>query len=81
VPVAVKGVIVPKGTVSFTGVTAIDCKTAAVTVREPVPDMPPTVAVMVTGLAFATKPLAKPPAATVATDAFDEDQVAVAVRF
>jgi hypothetical protein len=63
----------------FAGVTAIDDNTAAVTVRVVDPVTEPEVAWMVL-LPFPT-PLAKPVLLIVATEAFEELQVAELVRF
>ncbi len=79
-PVAVNCASVPTGAEGFAGVTAIESRTGAVTVSAAVPDTPLTVAVMVTAVGLAVTAVASP-AAIVATAVFDDDQVAVAVRF
>jgi hypothetical protein len=65
------------------GATVIVTNTAGVTVRTAVPEMSPDVAVMV--LAPVATPVASPwePGVfeTVAAEVFDDDQVAVVVRF
>ena len=75
--------VLPAPTVGFVGVTAIDCSSAAVTVKFVVPLIEFCKAVMVIGPPSAT-PFASPwlPAALlmVSIVAFDEDQVTAAVR-
>jgi hypothetical protein len=63
----------------FTGVTAIDCSVAAVTVRPVEPTMDDDVAEMVEVPTPA--PVARPAAVIVAVAVFDEVHVAVLVRF
>jgi hypothetical protein len=65
--------------VGFTGVTAMDCNVAAVTVRPVEPTMDDEVALIVE--APTPVPVARPPAMIVAAAVFDELQVAVLVRF
>jgi hypothetical protein len=61
------------------GVTAIDCRVAAVTVSVVLPEMPLEVALMTDDPALMQ--VARPVAATVAIDVVPEDQVAEDVIF
>lgn len=80
VPVAVNCCVLPAATDGAAGVTAIEVKTAAVTVSEAVPLILPEVAVIVAVPAL--MPFARPVCSpTVAVDVLDEVQVAVVVRF
>jgi hypothetical protein len=72
--------VVPLETVGFAGVTAMDCNVAAVTVSTSAGDVTlPWVAVML--LVPTLTPVARPPAAIVATAGVADAHVAVAVRF
>jgi len=73
VPVAVNCLVVPTAMLEFAGVTAIETRAAAVTVRDAVPLIPPDVAVMVAVPVPVL--LANPVASIAATDVEDEDQV------
>jgi len=57
----------------------MDWRMAAVTVSAALPDTPLTVAEIVAAVLLAVWPWASPPVPTVATEVFDDDQVAVAV--
>ena len=63
----------------FAGVTAIDCRVAAVTVSNVEPEIEFRVASMV--LLPVLLPVAKPPVAIVATEVFVDAQVTVDVTF
>lgn len=78
-PVAVNCCVEPTPTVAVAGVTAIEVRVAAVTVKVAEPVIVPEVAVMVVVPTAIVE--ARPPLATVATDVEDEAQVAVLVRF
>jgi hypothetical protein len=71
--------VYPAATEAVGGVTEIEVRTAAVTVSVAEPLMVPDLAVIVA--APAVTPVASPVLLTVATDVFDEVQVAVFVRF
>src|SRR5258708_22243359 len=73
VPVAVNCLVVPTAILEPAGVTAIETRVAALTVRLAVPLTPPEVAVIVVDPLPVL--LANPVASTVATDVEDEDQV------
>jgi hypothetical protein len=79
VPVAVNWSVVPTGILGLAGVTAIDCKTAAVTVRTVEPLIPPSVA-LILEVPVATA-VARPPLVMVATDVVADAQVTWLVRF
>jgi hypothetical protein len=79
VPVAVNCCVDPLVIVGFAGLTAIDCRVAAVTVRRVEPLIAPDVAVMV--LVPAAAAVANPPAVMVAVAVVPEAQVTEAVRF
>jgi hypothetical protein len=79
VPVAVNCCVVPFTIDGFTGVTAIDCNVAAVTVSVVEPAMDDDVAEIVELPTPA--PVARPAAVIVADAVFDELHVAVLVRF
>src|SRR5208283_3469778 len=80
VPVAVNCCVVPLAIDGLTGVTAIDCSVAAVTVNTSAGDVTPlSAAVML--LVPTPTPVARPPAAIVATVVVAEVQVTDAVRF
>ena len=70
---------VPDAIDGFTGVTAMDTRVAALTVRLPDPLTVPDVAVMV--VVPMPVPVARPPLAIVATPGDEELQVTVLVRF
>ena len=79
VPVAVNCCVAPLAIDGFAGVTAIDCRVAAVTVRVVDPLIAPDVALIVE---FPTPaPVASPAALIVAVEVVPEDQVTVDVRF
>ena len=75
---AVNCSVVPSGTLGLAGVTAIDCRTAAVTVRTVEPVIPPRVALMVE-VPVATA-VARPPLEMVATEVVAEAHVTWLVR-
>jgi len=79
VPVAVNCWVVPATLLAVAGVTAIEDRVAAVTVRAAVPVLPLKVAVMVT--APAALAVARPLLATVALVVLDEVQVTCVVIF
>src|ERR1700733_12704487 len=79
VPVAVNCWVAPLAIDGFTGVTAIDCRVAAVTVRVVEPLIAPDVAVMVEVPTAAA--LARPPVLIVAMVVVPEVQVTVDVKF
>ncbi len=79
VPVAVNCCVSPAATDGLTGVTAIDCSMAAVTVSVVVPLMAPDVAVTV--VVPTATPVARPLVLIVAVEVADELHVAVPVRF
>ena len=67
------------GTLGLAGVTAIDCRTAALTVITVEPLIPPNVAEMLE--VPAATAVAKPPLVMVATEVVAEAQVTWPVRF
>lgn len=69
--------VTPTGTVGMAGVTAMEDKNAAVTVRVVLPEILPWMAVMVT--APVTTPVAKPLVSIWVTDIFDVAQVTFVV--
>ena len=71
--------VVPLAMLGLAGVTAIDCRTAAVTVSTVEPVTPPSVALMVE--VPAATPVASPAAVMVATEVVAEAQVTWLVRF
>lgn len=73
VPVAVNCLVVPTAMLEFAGVTAMETRVAAVTVREAIPLTPPDVAVMVAVPVPVL--LANPVRSILATEVEDEDQV------
>jgi hypothetical protein len=73
VPVALNCLVVPTDMLEFAGLTAMETRVAAVTVREAVPLTPPDVAVMVAVPVPVL--LANPVESIFATDVEDEDQV------
>lgn len=77
VPVAVNRCLTPTGMVSPAGVKAMEERVAVFTVRAPLPEILPRVAVMVAGPR--ARAVARPLPITVATDVFDELQVTCAV--
>jgi len=77
VPVAINCWVTPTGTLGMAGVTAMEVKTAAVTVRTVFPEILPWVAAMVT--TPTTTPVAKPPVSIWVTDIFDEAQMTCVV--
>src|SRR5277367_3847196 len=79
VPVAVNCWVAPLVIDGFAGVTAIDCRVAAVTVSNVEPEIDDDVAVMVEVPTPA--PLASPAALIVAVAVVPDDQVTVEVRF
>jgi hypothetical protein len=79
VPVAVNCWVCPAGTLIGLGVTAMDCKVAAVTVSVVLPLMAPEVAETVDEPTLA--PVARPPAVIVATEVIAETHVTVPVKF
>jgi hypothetical protein len=79
VPVAVNCCVRPLVTVGFAGVTAIDCRVAAVTVRTVDPTIAPEVALIV--LVPTPAPVARPPVVMVAVVVVAEAHVTDAVRF
>src|ERR1019366_2589416 len=79
VPVAVNCCVAPLAIEGFAGVTAIDCSVAGVTVNTVEPLIAPEVALIV--LVPTATPLARPPAAMVATVVVPDAQVTEAVRF
>jgi hypothetical protein len=79
VPVAVNCWVSPAGTLAVAGVTPMEDRVAAVTVRVAVPDLPLKVAVMVAEPA--ATPVARPLVLTVAVDVLDEVQVTCVVIF
>jgi hypothetical protein len=79
VPVAVNCWVVPATLVAVAGVTAIEDRVAAVTVRVAVPDLPLKVAVMVAEPAALA--VARPLLATVAVVVLEELQVTCVVMF
>jgi hypothetical protein len=79
VPVAVNCCVRPLATDGFAGVTAMDCRVAAATVRVVEPETTPDVAVIVE-VPTAT-PVAKPPAVIVAVAGVAELHVTLPVRF
>jgi hypothetical protein len=79
VPVAVNCWVAPLAIDGFTGVTAIDCRVAAVTVRVVEPLIAPDVALIVEVPTPA--PLASPEALIVAVVVVPDDHVTVLVRF
>jgi len=79
VPVAVNCCEIPAATDAVAGVTAIDVNTAAVTAKVAEPMTVPDLAVIVVDPCDAA--VAKPAVLTVATEVFDELQVAVLIRF
>src|SRR5581483_6990544 len=79
VPVAVNCCVVPLAIDGFAGVTAIDCNAAAVTVSTVEPLTEPNVALIV--LVPTPAPVARPPAAIVATDVVADAHVTWLVRF
>ena len=76
-PEAVNCWVFPAGTLGLSGVTAIEDKVAAVTVRVAVPDLPLKAAVMVA--VPAALAVARPLLATVAVGVLDELQVTCVV--
>jgi len=72
-PVAANCWVLPTGTLGLSGVTAIEDKAAAFTVRIVFPEILPEAAVMV--VLPAATPVARPLLLIVATDALDELQV------
>jgi hypothetical protein len=66
-------------TLGLAGVTVMELKVTAVTVKVVFPDTLPEAAVMTE--VPAETPVARPPALTVATPVVPEDQIAEAVRF
>ena len=83
VPVAVSCAVVPFAIEGFAGVTAIEVRTAEVTVTVLAPDTPPRVAVIValpTPIPV-TRPWLPGASLTVASDGAEETQVTNAVRF
>jgi hypothetical protein len=79
VPVAVNCCVAPVAIDGLPGVTAIDCKVAAVTVSTVDPLTAPSVALIV--LVPTPAPVAKPAAVIVATEVVAEAHVNWAVRF
>ena len=80
VPVAVNCCVAPLAIVGLTGVTAIDCSVAAVTVNTSAGDVTPlSAAVML--LVPTPTPVASPPAVMVATVVVAEFQLTDAVMF
>jgi hypothetical protein len=67
------------GTLGFAGVTAIDCKTAAVTVRTVDPVTPPSVALIVE--VPVDTAVARPPLVMVATEVVADAHVTWLVKF
>ena len=81
VPVAVNCCVVPFATVGFTGVTAIDCSVAAVTVSTELFDVTPPCPALMFVVPTVT-PVARPVVAPiVATPTLDDVHVAVLVTF
>jgi hypothetical protein len=83
VPVAVNCCAIPSGMLPFPGVTAIEVRTAEVTVRVVDPEIAPSVAEMVV-LPVATalaSPWVGPLVTIVAAAVFDEFQITLPVRF
>ena len=78
-PVAVNCCVFPAAILGLTGVTAMEDKVAAVTVRVAVPDLPLKVAVMVAEPA--ATPVARPLLLIVATDVGKALQVTCVVIF
>ena len=76
---AVNCSVSPLGTLGLAGVTAIDCKTAAVTVSTVEPVIPPSVALIVE-VPVATA-VARPPLVIVATEVVADAHVTWLVRF
>lgn len=79
VPVAANWRVVPKANDGLAGVTEMETRTGWLTVSEVEPVIEPELAVIVD--APAPTPVARPPAAMVATEVKDEVQVTVLVRF
>jgi hypothetical protein len=77
VPVAVNRCLTPTGMVSAAGVKAMEERVAVFTVRAPLPEILPWVAVMVAAPTVTV--VARPVLLMVATDGFDEVQVTCAV--
>ena len=74
---AVNRWLTPTGMLGVAGVTAMEARVAEFTVRAPLPEILPWVAVMVAGPAATV--VARPVLVMVATDGFDEVQVTCAV--
>ena len=79
IPVALNCWVVPCAIDEFDGVIAIDTSWAALIVSVVLPEIPPDVAVIVTGPTLA--PIARPDSLTVAFEVSEEDHKTDAVRF